>query len=130
MHFQIFKLELKVDLIDFISFVGLKFKKCHFNDSNLVSELELVVSKIHCIEFRVTNIFFFKYNTVTSMRQVSLSSSTYTFTKTLHKKIWMKSMCVHQLSFDNVIREAKKLPRAHAHSQAQIRNTLRARILL
>ena len=94
--------------MDFISFVGLELKKYHFNDPNSVSELELAVSKIHCIEFHVTNIFFFRYNMVTSMRQVSLSSSTYTFTKTLHKKIWMKNICVQQLSQDVVIQEAKK----------------------
>jgi len=32
--FQIFILEWKLDLVNFISLVGLKFKKYHFNDSN------------------------------------------------------------------------------------------------
>ena len=62
--------------MNFISLVGLKNKKYHFDDSNSDLELELELSKIHYIEIRVTNIFFFRYNMITSMRQVSPSSNT------------------------------------------------------
>ena len=84
----------KVDLTECISFVRPKFKIGHLNDSNSDLQFELGVSKIHCIELCVTNIFFFEYNTITSNEASSLSFSTHTTTKTLHKKIWMKNICV------------------------------------
>ena len=80
-NFQIFKLEWKLDLINFISWVGLKFKEYHFNDSNLDIKLKL----------------FLKFTTLSSMSQ------TFSFLKKKLHTLWnvSKVHVVHAL-IDNI----------------------------
>ena len=98
----------KVDLTECISFVRPKFKKVILMTQIQIHSLSQEFLKYIALNYVSQTFSSLNITQLPQMRQVSLSFSTHTITKTLHKKIWMKNICICQLSSNNVIRDAKK----------------------